>query len=179
MGWSELWTTRPDIRYSGVCFGHQLLSRLLGSEVKAHPEGQWEIGHNRIDLSPIGRKLFKTDDDHIFLHQMHQDRVESPPSPSHDLLRSDNTPLPVHVWGHSPHTPVQGVYIPKRIFTTQAHMAFDAAMVKREIEMRVEAGAIEDKALAEEAKDTAHLEHDGVEIAKAILRFFHGEDDDF
>lgn len=173
--------TRPDIRHSGVCFGHQLLSRLLGSEVEPHPDGAWELGHNRIDLTDMGRKLFETDDDHILLHQMHQDRVKAPPSPSHPLLKpaDGGDPPPVHVWGHSPHTPVQGVYIPKRIFTTQAHMAFDTAMVKREIEMRVESGAIEDKAVADEGKDTAHLEHDGLEIAKAILRFFHGEDDGF
>lgn len=177
---SETWTTRPDIRYSGVCFGHQLLARMLGSSVEPHPKGEWEIGHHRIDLSPIGRKLFKTDDDHIFLHQMHQDYVAAPPSPSHPLLASEGDgKAEVHVWGHSPHTGVQGLYIPKRIFSTQAHMAFDEAMVKREIEMRVESGAIEDKALAEEAKDTAHLEHDGEAIAKAILRFFHGEDDGF
>jgi hypothetical protein len=64
-----------------------------------------------------------------------------------------------------------------RIFTTQAHLAFDSAMVKREIQMRVEAGSIKDLKHADEASETSHLEHDGAEVAGAILRFFHFEDD--
>jgi hypothetical protein len=29
----QLWITRPEIQFSGVCFGHQILSRLLGAMV--------------------------------------------------------------------------------------------------------------------------------------------------
>jgi hypothetical protein len=50
-------------------------------------------------------------------------------------------------------------------------------MVKREIEMRVEAGSIKDLKHADEASETSHLEHDGEVAAAAILRFFHFEDD--
>ena len=170
-----MWKTRPDLHFSGVCFGHQLLSRLLGAEVKA--TGDWELGHSSINLSPIGKKLFRTDDDTIHLHQMHQDQVVKPPSvSSSDLLPKDAT---VHVWGHSDHTSVQGLYIRNRIFTTQAHMAFDDKMVKREIQMRIDSGSIKDKDDEEKRKavETSHLEHDGGIVAAAILRFFHFEDD--
>jgi GMP synthase-like glutamine amidotransferase len=82
--------------------------------------GEWELGHSRIDLTPIGKKLFKTDEDHIHLHQMHQDHVTSPPShKTTDLLNAGDK---VHVWGKSPHTEVQGLYVRNRVFTTQAHM---------------------------------------------------------
>jgi len=163
------------MHFSGVCFGHQLLSRLLGAEVKS--TGEWELGHSRIDLKPVGKKLFRTKDDYIHLHQMHQDHVVTPPSTSSsDLLSSDQK---VEVWGSSGHTEVQGLYVRNRIFTSQAHMAFDEKMVKREIQMRIESGGIDDddEEVKERAVETSHLEHDGVELASAILRFFHWEDD--
>lgn len=121
-------------------------------------------------------KLFRTDDDEIHLHQMHQDQVVHPPTveSSGGLLKPG---IEIEVWGYSEHTPVQGVYIPNRLFTTQAHMAFDDEMVKKQIEMRVERGSIEDKEHADQAAETADLEHDGDRLAMAILRFFHFEDD--
>ena len=164
------------MHFSGVCFGHQLLCRLLGAKVAPAPSGDWELGHSKITLNPIGKKLFHTDDDEIHLHQMHQDQVVAPPTiESSDGLLEPGTEL--EVWGYSEHTPVQGVYVLNRVFTTQAHMAFDEDMVKRQIEMRVEIGSIENKDQADEAADTADLEHDGQLAAAAILRFFHFEDD--
>lgn len=111
----------------------------------------------------------------MHLHQMHMDCVaEAPTSESSEgLLEPD---AKIHVWGWSEHTKVQGVFIANRVFTTQAHLAFDEKMVHTEIEMRVESGAIKDMKHADQAKETAHLKHDGERVAAAILRFFHGED---
>jgi len=164
------------MHFSGVCFGHQVLCRTLGAKVGAAPSGDWELGHSKLSLHKIGKKLFKTDDDEIYLHQMHQDTVFTCPEPetSDGIL---NPSQKVLVWGHSPHTKIQGVYLLNRLFTTQAHLAFDSAMVKREIQMRVEAGSIKDLKHADEASETSHLEHDGDAVAGAILRFFHFEDD--
>ncbi|TLS31278.1 hypothetical protein PpBr36_02338 [Pyricularia pennisetigena] len=175
----ELWETRPDMRFSGICFGHQLLCRLLGAEVRPSPSQDWELGHSQINLTVVGQRLFQTDDQVVHLHQMHQDHVAAPPtySSANGLLAEDTQ---VAVWGSSSHTNVQGVYIPRRMFTVQAHLAFDEQMVKREMEMRIEQGAIEgkDRETAERAAETAHLDHDGDVVAAAILRFFHGDDDD-
>lgn len=164
------------MHFSGVCFGHQLLCRLLGASVAPSPSNEWELGHSKVSLNAVGKKLFRTEDDHVYLHQMHQDHVVSPPTPesANGLLKSD---AKVEVWGHSDHTAVQGVYIKGRLFTTQAHLAFDEDMVKRQIEMRVESGSIEDLDHADQAAETADLEHDGDVVAMAILRFFHDEDD--
>ncbi|KAK9424350.1 putative Glutamine amidotransferase domain-containing protein [Seiridium unicorne] len=171
----DLYTRRPDMKFSGICFGHQLLCRLLGSEIKPEPKGLWELGHSQLNLTRIGKFLFQTDSDKIHLHQMHQDQVVS--APSHESSKGLLTPeTRVHVWGSSEHTPIQGVFIANRVFTTQAHLAFDQAMVHRQIEMRVEAGSIQDLEHADQAKETAHLEHDGNIVAAAILRFFHDED---
>lgn len=172
----ELWRRRPDLHLSGVCFGHQLLCRMLGADVAPAETQDWELGHSRIDLSPVGKRLFRTDDSSVYLHQMHQDHVVAPPSPEHSngLLKPGTR---VDVWGHSSHTKVQGVYIQGRLFTTQAHLAFDEDMVKRQIQMRVDSGSIEDKDHADSAAETAHWQHDGDVVAAAILRFFHGDDD--
>lgn len=171
----ELYLRRPDIKMSGICFGHQLLCRLFGSELRPESRGQWELGHSKINLTSIGKLLYRTDANKIHLHQMHQDQVVSAPSPeSSKGLLSPGTK--VHVWGSSDHTSVQGVFIANRIFTTQAHLAFDEAMVHRQVQMRVDAGSIQDLEHADRAKETAHLEHDGNVVAAAILRFFHDED---
>ncbi|KAK1623763.1 GMP synthase [Colletotrichum phormii] len=173
----ELWERRPDLHLSGVCFGHQLLNRMLGAEVAPAPSEDWELGHCRIELSPVGKQLFKTEDDHVHLHQMHQDQVVAPPTTesSKGLLKPSNK---VDVWGHSEHTKVQGVYIKGRLFTSQAHLAFDEDMVKRQIQMRIDSGGIQDMEHADQAAETAHWEHDGDLVAAAILRFFHGDDDE-
>ena len=57
-------------------------------------------------------------------------------------------------------------------------MGFDEDMVRRQIDMRVQSGGIEDEGIADAAKETAELEHDGEVVAGAILRLFHGEDAD-
>lgn len=173
---SELWVKKPDFHFTGVCFGHQILSRFLGAEVGPAPSGDWELGHSAIELNPVGQRLFRTENTMVYLHQMHQDHVVAPPShkTANGLLGKDTE---VHVWGSSDHTNVQGLYIPNRLFTTQAHLAFDEDMVKRQIEMRVKSGGIKDMDHANRAAETADLEHDGQEVAKAILRLFRFDDD--
>jgi GMP synthase-like glutamine amidotransferase len=172
-----IWVERPDIRFTGICFGHQILCRTLGSTVQAAPESEWELSHTAITLSDIGRSLFDLPnaEDQIHLHQMHVDHVVKPPSVEKSKLLKNGTK--VHVWGSSEHTEVQGVYIHKRLFTTQGHMEFTEIMVKRQLEMRVEAGNLE-KEEADEATERAEWKHDGLLVAKAVLRFFHGDDDD-
>lgn len=170
---TDLWTSRPDFRFTGVCFGHQLLARLLGATCGPAPSGDWELGHSRIDINLIGKRLFRTKKDHIHLHQMHQDQVADVPS-GRGLVDDDTK---IVCWGTSKHTPIQGLYIPNRLFTSQAHLAFDEDMVHRQIAMRVDRGSIQDKQHADQAAETAHLQHDGKEVAKAILRVFVFDDD--
>lgn len=173
-----LWIQRPDLRFSGVCFGHQTLCRALGSSVQPTPGGRWELAHTKIDLTATGQRLFRTSDSEIYLHQMHQDQVVNvPSSATTDLLSSDDG-VKVSVWGKTEHTPIQGVYIRERLFTTQGHLGFDAKTVERQLQDRVESGGIESKEHAEAAKITSDMEHDGELVAAAILRFFHGDDRD-
>ncbi|KAH6893440.1 class I glutamine amidotransferase-like protein [Thelonectria olida] len=173
----DIWTRRPEFRFTGVCFGHQLLARLLGGTVGPSPTRDWELGHSAITLTPVGQRLFRTGDSTIYLHQMHQDQVLQAPTAetAGSLLQPDDAQ--VHVWGRSDHTSIQGLYMPNRLFTTQAHLAFDEDMVVRQIQMRVESGGIQDLEHADRAAETAHLEHDGVAVAAAILRLFRFDHD--
>lgn len=146
--------------------------------VQPEANGEWELSHSAIILSDLGRALFNLNQkqDRIHLHQMHLDHVVNPPSVSTTDLLPKGTK--VHVWGISEHTGVQGVYIHKRLFTTQGHMEFDEKMVKRQLEMRVKAESITlDAAL--EAAEKADWMHDGLIVAQAVLRFFHGDDDKY
>lgn len=105
---------------------------------------------------------------------MHLDHVVNAPSPkTTDLLERGTK---VHVWGGSDHTQVQGVYIQKRLLTSQGHMEFNERYVKRQLQMRVDAGSVE-KNDADEAAERADWMDDGLVMAKAVLRFFHGDDD--
>ncbi|KAH8732877.1 class I glutamine amidotransferase-like protein [Phaeosphaeriaceae sp. PMI808] len=171
-----LWVHRPDIRFTGICFGHQILCRSLGSAVAPEANGEWELSHSPVILSDVGRSLFNLPQtqDRIHLHQMHLDHVVNPPSVSTTKLLPKGTK--VHVWGTSEHTGVQGVYIQKRLFTTQGHMEFNEVMVKRQLELRVKAGNLSEED-ASEASERADWMHDGLRVAKAVLRFFHGDDD--
>lgn len=105
---------------------------------------------------------------------MHLDHVVNAPSTeTTDLLEAGTK---VHTWGTTDHTGVQGVYIQRRLFTSQGHMEFNERHVKRQLEMRVDAGSVE-KNDAAEAAEKADWMHDGLVVAKAVLRFFHGDDD--
>ncbi|CAI4213591.1 unnamed protein product [Parascedosporium putredinis] len=175
---TELWKRRPDIHFSGVCFGHQLLCRMLGATVGPAPDGNWEIGHSSISLTPIGQKLFHVDEPEIYLHQMHQDQVVEAPTPetANGLLEKDTK---VHVWGSSEHTSVQGCTY-KNGFSRRRPISRSTRPWSREIELRIKSGSItaDDRDEVTQAMETAHLEHDGIAVAAAILRFFHDEDDD-
>lgn len=170
----DLWRERPQMRFSGICFGHQLLCRMLGSTVEPHPDKDWELAHTKIELTEIGRRLFRAEEPSLHLHQMHQDHVTTAPSAeTTDLLDLKDD---IHIWGRTEHTFVQGVYLRDKLFTSQGHLGFDEKMVRRQVDMRTENGGIKDSAFAEKRKKTAELEHDGLIVAAAILRLFHGED---
>ena len=172
----KLWKERPDIKFSGVCFGHQLLCRALGSTVQQTAGGRWELAHTKIQLTHTGQHLFRTEDAEIHLQQMHQDQVMD--APSHGKTKLLPEDAKVRVWGTTEHTPIQGVYIWERLFTSQGHLGFDEAMVRRQVQCRVESGGITCPVAVEVANETAHMEHDGLVVAAAILRFFHGDDRD-
>lgn len=120
--------------------------------------------------------LFHTDKDHLRLHEMHQDRVETVPDheSSKGLLSPDQK---VEVWGHSEKTPIQGLYIKGRLFTSQGHLEMAEELVRIQIDVHKENGQVEED-LAKDAQKRAAVDHDGEILARAILRFFADLDHD-
>jgi GMP synthase-like glutamine amidotransferase len=46
------------VRIIGVCFGHQIVGRIMGQKVGRGDKG-WEVSVVPISLSPKGKELFK------------------------------------------------------------------------------------------------------------------------
>jgi GMP synthase-like glutamine amidotransferase len=129
---------------------------MLGGTVS--PAKDWELSLTTITLTREGKSLFATADETIQLHQMHKDKVT-------------RAPQGAHIWGSSEHTEIQGLVVPGRLFTTQGHLGYNETSVRENIEHRKERGMV-DEEVADEAHETAHMEHDGERVASAILRFF-------
>jgi len=167
------------VRLVGVCFGHQIIGRVLGQKV-GRSEGGWEISVTPMQLTAKGKELFGLDevvscphvptytyviDGHSTLtisspqaiHQMHQDAVFTyPPSVEH--------------LGHSPSCHVQGMYEKNRLITTQGHPEFDGDIVAELLENRHDRGVFDDETY-EDAMGRVRRHHDGVKVAAAFLRF--------
>jgi GMP synthase (glutamine-hydrolysing) len=75
MDWIEAWleTGRP---YLGLCLGGQMLARVLGAKVEAHPEGLFEIGYVPVEPSGQGNG-FLHGVSHVY--HWHKEGFEVPP----------------------------------------------------------------------------------------------------
>lgn len=143
------------VRIIGVCFGHQIVGRALGSTVTRSPLGI-EISVCKVDLTETGKSLFD-DKDSLQIMQMHRDIIVAYP-PGVKLL------------GSSPLCENQGMYEQKRLITIQAHPEFRDDIAKEIIEVRMEKKTF-DETLATEGLRRVRDRHDGPVVAKAFLRF--------
>ncbi|CAG8052587.1 unnamed protein product [Penicillium salamii] len=142
------------VRILGICFGHQIVGRALGTKVGPNDQG-WEISVCDMDLTNKGKELFGQDK--LRIQQMHQDIVFSVP-PNVTLL------------GSSPRCEVQSMYAPRRFITMQGHPEFTGEIVKEIVNIRAQAGVFKAD-FAQDALDRAGNDHDGLGIATAFLRF--------
>lgn len=170
----------PPVRVVGVCFGHQVVGRALGVPVGPNPAG-WEVSVTRVELSPAGVAFFtpaiplgkgKEDADRdgstvtegpptLSIHQMHRDAVLDAPAGA-ELL------------GSTADCPVQGLLLPGRAVTVQGHPEFDETIVREILGLRHEIGVFSEETY-EGGMQRVGLEHDGVAVAAAFLRFLFGE----
>ncbi|KAF3797557.1 putative glutamine amidotransferase-like protein C13C5.04 [Colletotrichum gloeosporioides] len=142
------------VRVIGVCFGHQIIGRALGVEVKRSELG-WEVAVVDVNLTEKGKELFKLDK--MRIHQMHRDVVTANPPGAESLAYTDLCP-------------VQGFYAPKKYITVQGHPEFTGPIVSEVLNVRHKAGIFSDDMFTD-AINRANIEHDGVAIARAFLRF--------
>lgn len=143
------------VRIIGVCFGHQIVGRALGSVVTRSPLG-FEISVCKVDLTETGKSLFDGNDS-LHIMQMHRDIVVA-------------YPLGVKLLGSSPICENQGMYVQRRLITVQAHPEFRDDIMKEIIEVRKEKKVI-GESLAADGLRKVRDRHDGYIVAKAFLRF--------
>ncbi|KAF7529211.1 hypothetical protein G7054_g9916 [Neopestalotiopsis clavispora] len=130
-----------SVRMVGICFGHQIIARALGSTVKRNSQG-WELSVDQIQLYETGEKLFGT---------------------------KAILPHGCQNIGYSPKCQIQGLYQPGRVFSVQAHPEFDETIMGAILDMRYEQGVFDDALYAEgKARNVAH---DGEIVGVAIWRF--------
>ncbi|KAH7068926.1 class I glutamine amidotransferase-like protein [Paraphoma chrysanthemicola] len=142
------------IRIIGVCFGHQILGRALGVKVGRSDDG-WEISVLPVELSAKGKEIFQQDK--LAIHQMHKDIVFEYPEGVEKL-------------GASPRCLVQGMYKKDRFISVQGHPEFNEGIMVELVKTRNKQGIFEDEQ-ARDALARSGEHHDGVNIAKAFLRF--------
>ena len=61
--------------FLGICLGAQLLARVLGARVAAHPQGHRESGYYRIEPTTEGKRYF---DESMMFYQWHSEGFDLP-----------------------------------------------------------------------------------------------------
>ncbi|OKP12026.1 hypothetical protein PENSUB_2384 [Penicillium subrubescens] len=142
------------VRLLGICFGHQIVARALGTKVCPSDQG-WEIAVCDVDLTPEGKELFGRNK--LRIQQVHQDIVyECPPG--------------VTLLGSSPRCAVQGMYSRRRFITVQGHPEFNEEIEDEIIKHLTEEGVLSETQ-AQEALSRVGNEYDGVFIGATFLKF--------
>jgi GMP synthase-like glutamine amidotransferase len=149
-----------SIKIVGICFGHQILARALGTPVIVNPKG-WEISATAIESTELGKKVFPELQNGISIMQMHRDIVSSLPKGT-QLLAQNSV------------CEIQGFYAQGQFLALQGHPEYVGEVVKRMVQTRHSQGIFNDE-LAQSALSRVDSQNDGPILAKAIVRFIYGE----
>jgi len=143
-----------DRPFVGVCFGHQLLARTLGAEVK-RASGGWGVGV--LPMRVVGREDWMTPArSTVRMQYMHADQVTEPPDGA--TLLSE-----------APHCPVAMFQCGPRLLGIEAHPEFPAAYARALIEDR---RARIGEEVAEDALARVNEPTDSDVVGGWIARFF-------
>ncbi|KAF5962974.1 hypothetical protein FBULB1_13655 [Fusarium bulbicola] len=137
----EVETTSTQ-KFVGFCFGHQILAIAYWLSVECNDSG-YEFSATTIQLSDAGKRLFKQDS--ICLNEGHQFQVKD-----QDLGQLQNL-------GSTDHTLIQGLFLPKRLWSLQAHPEFDAEALGQILEFAKSKLSEEDYQSARE-RNTGNVE---------------------
>lgn len=169
-----------DFPMVGLCFGHQILARNLGSKVaRSHPEIGQEVGTTTItlntDIITLERSPFKdilvTDGavhDHLNLVESHNDIVYNVPAAEN----ARNTEF--HSIGYSAKCAIQGLVAvsgPIRLLTFQGHPEFSSDQALESLALDLKNGLITQEQYEKSVYNTQMLNNQGPLIGLVINRF--------
>ncbi|CAG9979424.1 unnamed protein product [Clonostachys byssicola] len=152
--------SNSNVALIGFCFGHQLIGRALGMQPRRNPNG-WELSLCDVSLGEVGSKLFGRDT--LPLHLLHRDMLPASAPPGVELL------------GGSDLCPNQGLYVPGRLLTLQAHPEFDAFVMNYALNWRCERELI-GRDQWRRGLDVCGLEHAGGLVSEVVWRVLLGVD---
>lgn len=155
---------------TGICFGHQILAKLLGCPVGRSSNG-WECGVTKICVSPEAKPLLETygiaNADLFNLSEFHQDHVYSLPEPQRDSTFVN--------LGTLDRCQIQGMVTkegPLKILTFQGHPEFGSQYMLEMLDLNHKKGKLSEKQFREFTDNTSALHNEGASMAKAIVSFF-------
>jgi GMP synthase (glutamine-hydrolysing) len=113
----------------GVCFGHQLLAKALGAQVRKCPRGR-EIGTVNVSLSTAGQAdgLFRGLSPSFAIQATHEDEVAQ-------------CPAGATVLAHNGHSAIQALAVGTHLRTVQFHPELSTAGMKATLRVRAPADA--------------------------------------
>jgi GMP synthase-like glutamine amidotransferase len=146
-----------DRPFAGICFGHQLLARALGAEVKRAPGG-WGVAV--LPMRVLRDEAWMTPAcSTVRLQYMHADQVTAAPEGA-------------TVLGEAPHCPVAMFQCGRRLLGIQGHPEFTAAYARALI---VDRRARIGEAAADDALARVDAPMDAEVVGAWIARFFAGQ----
>jgi len=137
----------------GICFGHQLIAKCIGSKVKKNPLG-WELGSYNISLTEAGAKhpLFYGIDDNEVVYESHQDVVCD--------MANEMIPLAFSRKAN------QSFSFNNNIFGVQFHPEFSIDVTRKLMELRQENGVKIDSLKLELSKNSYKILDNFISIVK-------------
>ena len=137
----------------GICFGHQLIAKALGGEVKKSPKG-WGVGVHVYDINDPS--LHDGEGNTVQLLASHQDQVMAAPANAEVIATNE-------------HCEIAGMRVGKHILTFQGHPEFLPSFSREIMTFRRE--MIGDERVAKGMASLDALNHQGERVARWILDF--------
>jgi len=123
---------KMEVPVLGICFGHQLIAKSLGGEVKLNPEG-WELGVSHIQLTENGikSKILSGIINNDIVYQSHRDCITNLPNGAIELAYNNKG--------------IQAFAINEYIYGVQFHPEFSWEIIKQYVSIRRALGIVVNK----------------------------------
>lgn len=163
----------------GICFGHQILLKNLGSKVGVNDLG-WELGTTTINLNkdimtventPFKGSLPEGKEIHLNILESHRDIAYDLPPSTGQSLSTEFICI-----GSTPKCAIQGIMTksgPVKLLTFQGHPEFPPSIVLKFLQQKYKDGSIDKQTFEKCTYKTKNLQNHGQLLGKVINNFYH------